>query len=327
MKGINFSSYWVKGLVFSGLMMSLVLCVEPVSASIGGVKVSGSEKNSSEKILSAIKNWNRSNPNGIFLPGLVSLPVRVAYEVVSGGRFGARRSYGAHQGTDFAVPFGTPVFSMFTGTVKGIISGGFCGNGIEITNGSYRQFFCHVAQTGLSVGQKVEAGQMIGKVDMSGRTSGPHAHVELWVDGKPVDIEAFFKDPQKLSNLIAKTSEKNSKISDENQRKLDNLVASVVNVNTEKQAWEQLLKVAKETSEEYDNFYTKLNSENASFLTNPTGIPELQYSLLLQEKQQLGQQQQLEEEEKERQKYARDLPYFSKKVRNWNHSGYGGGRI
>ena len=313
MKGINFSSYWVKGLLFSGLMMSLVLCVEPVSASIGGVKVSGSEK-----ILSAIKNWNRSNPNGIFLPGLVSLPVRVAYEVVSGGRFGARRSYGAHQGTDFAVPFGTPVFSMFTGTVKGIISGGFCGNGIEITNGSYRQFFCHVAQTGLSVGQKVEAGQMIGKVDMSGRTSGPHAHVELWVDGKPVDIEAFFKDPQKLSNLIAKTSEKNSKISDENQRKLDNLVASVVNVNTEKQAWEQLLKVAKETSEEYDNFYTKLNSENASFLTNPTGIQELQYySLLLQEEQQLGQQ---------RQKYASYLP-SSERVRNLNHPRYGGGRI
>lgn len=326
MKGINFSSYWVRGLVFSGLMMSLVLCVEPVSASIGGVKVSGSEKNSSEKILSAIKNWNRSNPNGIFLPGLVSLPVRVAYEVVSGGRFGARRSYGAHQGTDFAVPFGTPVFSMFTGTVKGIISGGFCGNGIEITNGSYRQFFCHVAKTGLSVGQKVEAGQMIGKVDMSGRTSGPHAHVELWVDGKPVDIEAFFKDPQKLSNLIAKTSEKNSKISDENQRKLDNLTIAY----TETEAWQLLSEEVGKRSKVYNYLYEDLknneNPENTSFLTNGTEIQRLQYSLLLQKKQQLGQQQQLEEEEKQRQEYARHLSYFSK-VRNLNHPGYGGGRI
>lgn len=105
-----------------------------------------------------------------------------------------------HNAVDIAAPVGTPLLAVSDGIVHAIINDDRCGTGIVILHKEvgtvtgrteYTTTYCHMqagspAGVGLAVGTAVRAGQIIGRVGMTGRTFGPHLHFILkQVDGNP----------------------------------------------------------------------------------------------------------------------------------------------
>lgn len=113
------------------------------------------------------------------------------------GRFGAQRPGRIHQGQDISAAEGTPLVSVRTGTViaRGFQAAG-AGNYVVIAgatdNRSY--VFMHMRTGSVLVenGSRVVAGQRIGDVGSTGRSSGAHLHFEIWSGrwfggGRPID--------------------------------------------------------------------------------------------------------------------------------------------
>ena len=95
-----------------------------------------------------------------------------------------------HRGLDFAAPTGTPIYAAGDGKVERIGRRGAYGKYIRIRhNGKYKTAYAHLSRyaKGLKRGQKVEQGQIIGYVGSTGRSTGPHLHYEVLVNGKQTD--------------------------------------------------------------------------------------------------------------------------------------------
>lgn len=97
-----------------------------------------------------------------------------------------------HEGIDIGSPPGTPVKAPAPGTVVTASAQGALGKHITLDHGNgVRSRYGHLAKVNVSPGQRVEKGQVLGVVGSTGRSTGPHLHYELRVDGKPVDPETF----------------------------------------------------------------------------------------------------------------------------------------
>jgi murein DD-endopeptidase MepM/ murein hydrolase activator NlpD len=92
-----------------------------------------------------------------------------------------------HKGVDFAASTGTPILASGSGVVEFAGRKGGYGNFIKIRhNGTYETAYAHLSRfaKGISQGDKVKQGQVIGYVGSTGRATGPHLHYEVLVDGK-----------------------------------------------------------------------------------------------------------------------------------------------
>lgn len=111
--------------------------------------------------------------------------------------YGGRRDpftgrWASHNGIDLTQPAGTPILATGPGTV--VFAGWSGGYGwmIEIDHGmGVRTRYAHQQSLLAEKGQKVEVGTKIGLVGSSGRSSGPHLHYEILIDGKAVDPTNF----------------------------------------------------------------------------------------------------------------------------------------
>jgi murein DD-endopeptidase MepM/ murein hydrolase activator NlpD len=95
-----------------------------------------------------------------------------------------------HKGTDFAAPRGTPVYAAGNGTVSKAGPNGSYGNYVRIKHANgYETAYAHLNgfAKGVKSGRKVKQGEVIGYVGTTGRSTGPHLHYEVWVDGKAVN--------------------------------------------------------------------------------------------------------------------------------------------
>ncbi|WP_421696408.1 M23 family metallopeptidase [Aestuariivirga sp.] len=95
-----------------------------------------------------------------------------------------------HAGVDFGVPTGTPIRSAGTGVVEIAGRHGAFGIAVEIKhNNRYETLYAHMSKlaAGIRQGAKVNQGQIIGYVGSTGRSTGPHLHYEVHVDGRPVN--------------------------------------------------------------------------------------------------------------------------------------------
>ena len=97
-----------------------------------------------------------------------------------------------HRGTDFAAPMGTPIMASGDGVIKKV---GWCGGGgncVKIKhNSTYETVYAHMSKfaRGIKVGVRVKQGQTIGFVGSTGKSTGPHLHYEVIVNGKKVNSQ------------------------------------------------------------------------------------------------------------------------------------------
>ncbi|HPY39354.1 MAG TPA: M23 family metallopeptidase [Thiolinea sp.] len=101
--------------------------------------------------------------------------------------FGFRRM---HTGTDFAAPYGTPIYATGDGTVQYVGRKGGYGKIIELSHGDgISTLYGHMSdyQKGLADGDSVKRGDVIGYVGSTGTSTGNHVHYEFKVNGEPQD--------------------------------------------------------------------------------------------------------------------------------------------
>lgn len=101
-----------------------------------------------------------------------------------------------HKGLDFTAPQGTPVYATGDGTVvtAGYSDGGY-GNHVEINHGyGYMTLYGHMVRLKARAGQKVKRGEVIGWVGSTGKSTGPHCHYEVKINGNQVNPVYFFSN-------------------------------------------------------------------------------------------------------------------------------------
>ncbi|MBT3145255.1 peptidoglycan DD-metalloendopeptidase family protein [Neptunomonas phycophila] len=93
-----------------------------------------------------------------------------------------------HNGTDFAVGVGTPVYSTGDGVVEEVVKNPYAGLYIKIKHGQkYKTRYLHLSKSLVHKGQAVTRGQKIALSGNSGRSTGAHLHYELHVNNRPVN--------------------------------------------------------------------------------------------------------------------------------------------
>ena len=97
-----------------------------------------------------------------------------------------------HTGIDLAAPAGTEVHSA----TEGIAMVGFdpagAGNFVAVTVDAHvRVLYCHLAAFRVAAGQAVTPGQVVGLLGATGLATGPHVHLQVNVDSRPVDPVPF----------------------------------------------------------------------------------------------------------------------------------------
>ncbi len=99
-----------------------------------------------------------------------------------------------HQGTDFAAPMGTPIMASGNGKIK---KAGWCGGGgnciVIKHNSTYQTVYAHLSKfaKGIRSGVRVKQGQTIGYVGSTGKSTGPHLHYEVIVNGKRINSQTL----------------------------------------------------------------------------------------------------------------------------------------
>ena len=97
-----------------------------------------------------------------------------------------------HKGTDFAAPMGTPIMASGDGKIK---KAGWCGGGgnciVIKHNSTYQTVYAHMSKfaKGIRSGVRVKQGQTIGYVGSTGKSTGPHLHYEVIINGKKVNSQ------------------------------------------------------------------------------------------------------------------------------------------
>lgn len=119
-------------------------------------------------------------PKGSSIPGNVRSPVpgyRVNYPF---GVRNSRYSAGFHTGNDYAAPRGTSVVAVTDGVIAWSNNrGGAYGRWICLRADNGRDYvYCHLSVRDVRTGQRVRAGQHLGKVGTTGNSTGPHLHFE-----------------------------------------------------------------------------------------------------------------------------------------------------
>jgi murein DD-endopeptidase MepM/ murein hydrolase activator NlpD len=119
------------------------------------------------------------------------MPVKSSFRYTSG--FGTRWGR-LHAGTDMAGPVGTPIYSTADGVVThaGWLSG--YGRLIKIQHEfGIETRYGHLSAIKVKVGQRVSRGDRIGDMGNSGRSTGPHLHYEVRVNGTPTNPMTYIK--------------------------------------------------------------------------------------------------------------------------------------
>ena len=101
-----------------------------------------------------------------------------------------------HEGLDVAAPHGSPILATADGVVSFVGPLAAFGNVVFINHGhGFTTFYAHNSSNRVKEGQQVRRGEVIAYVGTSGRTTGPHVHYEVQVNGTTVNPLKYIVDP------------------------------------------------------------------------------------------------------------------------------------
>lgn len=105
-----------------------------------------------------------------------------------------------HTGVDLRDDYGSPVRATAGGVVVNAGPSGGYGQMVEIDHGAgLATRYAHLSAITVSVGQEVAPGETVGRLGSTGRSTGPHLHYEVRVDGEPVDPSRFLRAASTLA--------------------------------------------------------------------------------------------------------------------------------
>lgn len=132
--------------------------------------------------------------------GLQEIPQVMPADIksISSG-FGYRRDpfnghAAMHSGLDFRAPHGAPIHAAADGTVSFVGTQAGYGNTVEVSHGNGMiTRYAHMSRFAARVGQDVNAGDVIGRIGSTGRSTGPHLHFEVRINGRAVNPRPFLE--------------------------------------------------------------------------------------------------------------------------------------
>ncbi len=120
----------------------------------------------------------------------LSIPVRGTISSRFGSRGASRSS--THTGLDISAPMGTGISPISSGTVTYAGYKGSYGNLVVISHGNgIESYYAHCTALYVSVGQSVDANTTIAAVGSTGNSTGPHLHLEIRINGTPVNPQNY----------------------------------------------------------------------------------------------------------------------------------------
>jgi murein DD-endopeptidase MepM/ murein hydrolase activator NlpD len=197
MRGLSSFQRVSHGLVRAGTVAAIASLGVLALLSLGAVKTQVDAREVDVLNASATSTWRYA-----------SFPVEnfIDYTSPFGYRSSATGGGGQefHSGLDMAAPQGSYVRSWWAGKVVEVSDNSRCGTSVVIQSGSWTHIYCHmeghveagnggrymVDRTGgimIWEGQQIPTGTRIGRVGMTGRTTGPHLHWGLKHDGQWID--------------------------------------------------------------------------------------------------------------------------------------------
>jgi murein DD-endopeptidase MepM/ murein hydrolase activator NlpD len=99
-----------------------------------------------------------------------------------------------HPGLDMRAPIGTPINPVMTGRVATVEQGRWGGYGKHVVvdhNNGYTSLYAHMSKVEAEVGRVVGTDTVIGEVGSTGRSSGPHLHLEITENGRKINPAPF----------------------------------------------------------------------------------------------------------------------------------------
>lgn len=98
-----------------------------------------------------------------------------------------------HGGLDIGAPYGAPIYSAGAGVVTSAGWNGGYGNAVMIAlDNGFTTLFGHMSSIGVSAGDRVAPGQIVGLVGSTGNSTGPHLHYSIFLNGQPIDPAQFY---------------------------------------------------------------------------------------------------------------------------------------
>ncbi len=149
------------------------------------------------RIIQALNTWSERQPDFGF---------RSPVDGPRSGTFGLRRFFNEqprkpHSGMDIAAPEGTPVGAPAAGVVVETGDFFFNGRSVFLDHGSgLLSMFVHLSEISVKPGDEVAAGDVVGRVGMTGRATGPHLHWGVSLNRAMVDPELFLAAPESPRN-------------------------------------------------------------------------------------------------------------------------------
>lgn len=149
-----------------------------------------------EQFRQLFASWESLDNGGVptVQPTVIAIPSRMPVEGVRlssdyGMRnhpvIGGRR---AHKGVDLAGPTGTPVYATADGLVETAKNFSSYGLYVRIEHGARLETrYAHMSRLAVAAGERVKKGDIIGYIGSTGRSTGPHLHYEVRIDGEAVN--------------------------------------------------------------------------------------------------------------------------------------------
>lgn len=181
--------------------------VEPIRQEQAETLISGD--NRFRQLFASWEALDDAGPDGSTLSASVSIPSRMplegsnltsSYGMRTHPVLGGRRR---HKGVDLAAPKGTPIFATADGIVGRAEWFSSYGLYVEIAHGANLETrYAHMSRLAVAPGERVRKGEIIGYVGSTGRSTGPHLHYEVRIDGIAVNPIPYMVETDAQLRLV-----------------------------------------------------------------------------------------------------------------------------